>query len=234
MDNFKGRSLIKDDFDLLKHTAFFAKLKDSSIKDLFDNAYVKCYAKGNILFMQGDVAEAFYIVIDGWVKIFRNSEDGQEVVIAVFSNGDIFAEASIFGEGKYPVSAEVVEDAKLLVVPAKSFLNKLRNNPDLCIEMFAAMSRHLRFMVSQMEQIGSRSAPQRLANFICTLACIEGNKFIANLPHDKSLVAGRLGMQPETLSRSFSKLKPFGVKVEGQKIIIDNLQELKEFAGINF
>ncbi|MGD9638338.1 MAG: Crp/Fnr family transcriptional regulator [Alphaproteobacteria bacterium] len=226
-----GRDLINADFELLKNTSFFSKLKDESIKDLFNGAYVKCYSKGQLLFLQGDMAEAFYIVIDGWVKLFRNSEDGQEVVIAAFSHGDIFAEAAIFGEGKYPVSASIIEDAKLLVVPRKIFLERLKNNSELCFEIFASMSKHLRFMVSHMEQMGTRSAPQRLAGFLCNLAQDENGKIIANLPHDKSLIAARLGMQPETLSRSFAKLKSMGVEVDGLKIIINSLLKLKDFAG---
>ena len=76
-----GRELVNTDFEILRNTGFFSKLKEASLKDLFYGAYVKCYTKGQILFIQDDVADAFYIVIDGWVKLFRNSEDGQEVVI---------------------------------------------------------------------------------------------------------------------------------------------------------
>ena len=223
-----GRALIASDYELLKHTPFFSGINEEAVKTLFSEAYVKCFSRNHILFMQGDDADAFYAILDGWVKLFRNSADGQETVIAAFSRGDLFAEAAIFGSKIYPVSASVVEDTKLLVVPAAPFIKRLKENSEMSFKIMGAMSQMLRYLVMQMEQIGSRSAPQRLASFLVGLSTQECGRAIINLPHDKSLIAARLGMQPETLSRAFAKLKPMGVLSKGATIEIRNIEALKE------
>ena len=50
-----------------------------------------------------------------------------------------------------------------------------------------------------------------------------------NLPYDKTLIAGRLGLQPESLSRAFAKLKQIGVSIEQNIAIIDDIGKLRRY-----
>ena len=53
---------------------------------------------------------------------------------------------------------------------------------------------------------------------------------MVTLPYDKFLIAGRLGMKPESLSRSFSKLKTVGVRINRNHAEIDNIDRLRQFS----
>jgi CRP-like cAMP-binding protein len=81
---------------------------DEAVRKIIGNRGPKSYDKGAMLFQQGDKATAFFLILDGWVKLFRMNPEGLEAVIGVFSRGECFAEAAMFLGGRYPVSAEIV------------------------------------------------------------------------------------------------------------------------------
>ncbi len=194
---------------------------------LLADAWIQCFARNAVLFLQDDPASRFYVVIDGWVKLFRTSEEGEESIIAVFGGGESFAEAAIFDSGIYPVSAAVVDDSRLLVVPAKSFLGELSQHGEYAFNIMASMSRHLHRLIYQVEQLTLRSSTERVAEFLLKLCPRTEGAANVRLPLDKALIAGRLGMQPETLSRSLAKLRRFGVESKGAEVTIPDIAALR-------
>jgi CRP-like cAMP-binding protein len=217
------------DFGRLAQTPIFARLPLPRLESLLFDAVVKSYGRGEILFFQNEPANCFFFVLDGWIKIFRLTEQGEESVIHVFTRGDSFAEAAIFECGTFPVTAQAAEDSRVLAIMAAPFIAKLRNEPDLCLNIMASMSRHLRSLVSQLEQLTTKSSVQRLAQFLVHMAPDGSATAEIRLPVDKSLIAGRLGMQPETLSRSLSKLRTMGVLTQQNMVTIEDIGVLRDF-----
>jgi hypothetical protein len=81
-------------------------------------------------------------------------------------------------------------------------------------------------MAQRVEQLTAQSATQRVAEFLTSLApCTEGPCTIA-LPYDKSVIAGRLGLKPESLSRIFAKLRSIGVDVRASHVIVSEMARL--------
>ncbi|MDP6833189.1 MAG: Crp/Fnr family transcriptional regulator [Alphaproteobacteria bacterium] len=226
-ETFERRTGIRSsDYDQLKQIPLFAGMGDDGIKMLLLDATVRRYPHGTSLFMQGEQADRFFIILDGWVKGFRQAPDGHESVIAVFGPGESFAEAAMFVSGNFPISAEIAADARLLVIPRSGMLKQLRDDPDIALKMLASMSRRLRGFVQQVEQLTVKSATQRLASFLEKLVDVEEGPDEFELPLDKMLIAGRLGMQPETLSRALSKLRSIGVATEGHRVIVKDVAAL--------
>ncbi|MEM7221832.1 MAG: Crp/Fnr family transcriptional regulator [Pseudomonadota bacterium] len=219
--------LSNQDAEILARLPLLAGLSADSVQDLLRDAAVQTYDRGTLLFVQDDPATRFFVILDGWVKLFRNSESGDESVIAVFTRGESFAEAAIFGDSRYPVSATVVEDSRLLVVPAMHFLRRLSENGDYALKMMASMSRHLRQLVTQVEQLTLNSSAERLAAFLLKLSPRDDGAVVIRLPFDKSLIAGRLGMQPETFSRSLNKLRGLGVECKGPLVSVADVAALR-------
>jgi CRP-like cAMP-binding protein len=215
------------DLALIGRVPLFAGLGASSLADLLAEAVVRRFSRNTLLFVEGEPADQFYVVLDGWVRLYRQTTDGRESVIALLACGESFAEALMFLGGRFPVSAGVVEDARLLVVPAKSFRRALRNDNELCFKMMASMALHLRRLVSQVEQLTVRSSSERVAQFLLKLARDGAESAIVHLPYDKGLIAARLGMQPETLSRALAKLRPLGVETRGSRVTIRDVAALR-------
>ncbi len=187
------------------------------------------YHKGGLIFQQGDPADAFFLILDGWVKVFRHSLNGEEIVLNVFTRGETFAEIAMFAHGNYPASAEVVDEARIIRISAHLMIDRIRNDPKLAINMLASMSNHMRRLVEQIEQLKGLSGPQRLAAFLLRQCDSDEGTAVVRLPYDKFLIAGRLGMKPESLSRALMKLRSLGVRSEQNKVIISDVEALFDF-----
>lgn len=217
------------DWETIRRSPLFSSLSRDALENLLTGTSVQEAPAQTILFLQGDNADRFYAVLGGWVKLSRTGADGEETVINILAAGETFAEAAMFDSGRFPVTAEVMSASRLLRVPAKTFLTELSENSNLSLSILASMSRHLRYLVQQVEQLHAKSAPQRVGNFLLLLSPKMDQPERIQLPYDKSLVAARLGMTPETFSRALVKLRPFGVQTDGHDIVLREPVALHRF-----
>jgi CRP/FNR family transcriptional regulator, dissimilatory nitrate respiration regulator len=220
------------DWSIIRWTAFFKAMPAEEALSLTGDRKPQVYDKGVTLFRQGEPASAFFVVLSGWVKLYRITPDGLEVVINVFTTGDTFAEAAMFLGGRYPAFAETVSRARLLRIEASVFRARILEKPELALCMLASASRHLKSLISQIEQIKVRSAPQRIAEFLIgALPQGEGGPAAIEFPFEKNLLANRLGMKPESFSRALAKLKSYGVTVDKDTVIVADPAKLQDFAN---
>ncbi|MEZ5767744.1 MAG: Crp/Fnr family transcriptional regulator [Paracoccaceae bacterium] len=183
--------------------------------------------RGATIFSQDDPADAIYIVLDGWVKLFRIASSGTEAVVGVFTRGHSFGEAVALRKARYPVFAEAVTDGTLMRLDARELLKRTRL-PEVAIAMLTATYAHLHNFVAQIEQLKARTGPQRVAEFLLELTQSPVGSCSVELPYDKVLIAGRLGMKPESLSRAFTKLREQGVRIQQNSAEIDDVEGLRD------
>lgn len=201
------------------------------VTSLLAGAAVHEFDRNSTIFLQGERARAIYIVAEGWVKLYRISPNGSEAVVAVFTKGSSFGEGVAFRHDNYPVTAEAATDCKLLTIPADAIINLIRESPETAISILSSAFVHLHSLVAQVEQLKARTGAQRVAEFLLELAsCAEGACEVT-LPYDKALIAGRLGLKPESLSRAFAKLRDYGVTVKLNHATIGDLAKLRELAN---
>ncbi|MEZ5840946.1 MAG: Crp/Fnr family transcriptional regulator [Hyphomicrobiales bacterium] len=217
------------DVEVILGTAIFGGLTAENLDRLLEDAVVRTVNRGETLFLQGDPADAFYVMLDGWVKIYRMTPAGEEAVVGVFTRGQSFAEAAAFTKGSFPASGEAVTDGRVLIVAARHLFDRITASPEIGLSMLASTSVHLHMLVRQIEQLKAHTGAQRVAEFLLQLcSALTGNCTI-ELPYDKALIAGRLGMKPESLSRAFQRLKEFGVRIDQNKAAIRDIGALRDF-----
>jgi CRP/FNR family transcriptional regulator, dissimilatory nitrate respiration regulator len=224
---FRQLGLEAEDTALIRELPLFAGIKDDQLARLLVGAAVGRYDRNTVLFIEGEPATRFYVVLDGWIRLFRETQDGQDSTIAVFGRGESIAEAVMLDLGSYPVSGSVVARARLLTIPRGDFIEQLRQSPELALNLLASMSRHLRRLIQQVEQLTSRSSVERVADFLLRLCPAGDRQAEIELPLDKVLIAARLGMQPETLSRSLRRLRAAGVETSGSRVVINDVRRLR-------
>ncbi|PLX37833.1 MAG: cyclic nucleotide-binding protein [Hyphomicrobiales bacterium] len=215
------------DFETVQKSTVFSGVDEESLQELLRGAAVRSYERGQMIFVQGDPADAFFVVLEGWLKIFRVRESGEEIVIHVFSRGDSIAEAAAFTSGLYPASCEAVSDCRVLRVPADRLLDRIRRVPDIAIAMLASTSMHLHSLIREIEEIRGMSGTQRVAQFLLSLGDEANGQMIVRMPFEKNLIANRLAMTPYSLSRAFSKLRDFGVRIDHSTAEISDVSALR-------
>lgn len=223
-------NLDPNDLKIIKQTPLLGGLSEDALSLLVRDASVFRYDQGYVLFTQGEPADAFYVVLQGWIKVYRLTSAGAEAVVGIFTKGQSFAEAAAISGNVYPASGEAVTDIRVLKLSAKRLYERIREAPDIGLAMLASTSQHLHLLVRQIETLKAHTGAQRIAEFLLELAPVQNGSCVVELPYDKVLIAARLGMKPESLSRAFHKLKLFGVEIKQRSAEIRSMRELRELA----
>ncbi len=222
-------SISNEDMLRLRALPLFSGLPEDMIQRLIGNAIVRTHPRGTVLFVQGDPSTHFFVIFSGWVKLYRLSEKGDEAIVEIFGTGESFAEGAMHGAGKYPVFAETVSECRLLEIPTDAFRNMIKSAPELAINMLGSMAIRLKSFVRRTEQSHTKSAAQRVASFLLKFCPADRSAATIHLPYDKMLIAGRLGMKPETFSRAMAKLREVGTQTEGHDVHVSDVEALREF-----
>ena len=220
----------------LRRAYLFADMPDQYLQTLIQGMHEVHLNPGDVLFRHGQPAERFFFLRDGLVKLFRLSPEGDEKIIELMQPGQTFAEAVMFmgTHGRYPVSAEAVSESRLYAIEQKVFLNLLRESHEASFGLLASLSRRLHMLVNQIESLTLQNATYRLVAYL-----------LEQIPRDvktspevqlttpKGVIASRLAIQPETLSRILAKLRSRElIEVHGNHITVRNVQALRDLVHL--
>ncbi|WP_348541145.1 Crp/Fnr family transcriptional regulator [Thalassococcus arenae] len=186
--------------------------------------------RGETIFLHGERASAIYIVLEGWVKLYRIAPNGNEAVVAVMTQGQSFGEAVALQRLPFPVSSEAVTDAEIMSIETSHFRAAIQEHPEMALSVLGGAYAHLHRLVTEIEDLKARTGAQRVAEFLLDLCNVDEGGCMVTLPYDKVLIAGRLGMKPESLSRAFAKLRSVGVRVQKAHAVIEKVEALRAYA----
>ena len=132
--------------------SLFANLLPKDMAKFTDAAQIKRYKKGEFLYSAGERAEFFYIICSGWLKLFRITNEGKEIILAMLTRNSVTGENAIFEEGRFTSSVQVVEDAQIWVIPFSLLKEQLQANNQLALNMLASLVQYQRRHEMQQEQ----------------------------------------------------------------------------------
>src|SRR5205085_4111648 len=141
----------------LRSVPLFASLDDEAARALRDLLEVRALPAGTVLFNAGDAGDAMYLIEDGRVRIFIIDEDKNEVTLTELAQGDFFGEMAIVDGKPRSASAAVSAPARLAVLKRDDFINFIRRNPEVALEMVSAISQRLRRTDELLRQRASRN-----------------------------------------------------------------------------
>ena len=219
------------DMATVRRATLFQGFSESALGTMLAGAAVRRAPRGTVLFVQDEPADRFYLVLDGWVKLYRTTPGGVVSVIHVVARGETFAEAAMFASGRFPVTAEAASDCRLVAIGRAAFTRALEMDPSAVMSTLAALSMRLRSQVQEIEQRQVQPSAQRVASFLLRLCPPDASRVSFELPFEKGLIARRLGMKPETLSRALSKLREVGVRTQGATVTVTAVDALDAFCG---
>ncbi|MBN1781854.1 Crp/Fnr family transcriptional regulator [bacterium] len=193
-------------FSLIGQSDFFRSLNEAHRKQLAAICLSRTLKKREILFLEGDRGSALYLCARGAVQLYKQAQDGQEIVIKVVRPGELFAEAILFEKDRYPVSAVALENSLVYMLPRMQF-DCLLEDRDFRRDFMANIMGKLRYLTEQVQALTAFDVETRLFRFLDNQ--YEGKKTF-KITLSKKDVAAAIGTTPETLSRLLLRLKEEG------------------------
>ncbi len=216
----------------LRQNHLFSSLNDEQMVRLCGAITPRFLAQGEHLFEEGSGAEEFYLLNSGQMKLYRLSPTGQEKVIDIIRPGHTFAEALMFRDiPTYPVNAQALAKAELFAIKNKVFMDILRESVDLCFSVMADISMRLKRHLNEIDALTLQNASLRVVNYLGhMIPAGDSDASQITLPAAKNIVASRLSITPETLSRILNTLTSKGlISVEGLQITVHDVDGLRAY-----
>ncbi|MFA7693112.1 MAG: Crp/Fnr family transcriptional regulator [Candidatus Hydrogenedentes bacterium] len=215
----------------LSACSLFEELPLDMIREVASLCSVRIYEAGELLFREGQIADGFYIIGEGQVKICRYGADGREQILHILSGVEPCGEVAVFEGGVYPATAESLVASQILYFRRSDFQMLAEKQPDLLFNMLAILSRRLRRFVEMIDDLSLKEVSTRLARHLLELSEESDNADEFELTTTKTLLAARLGTVAETLSRTLTRMQRRGIiLMKGRRIELTNKSLLHDLA----
>jgi len=194
-----------DNAEILAGCAFFSQVDAASRKRLVRMAVRREYKKSETIFREGDPAPGVFVVGSGLVRVFKLAPSGKEHVLHLAGPGTTFAEVAVLGNFPCPAFAEALEETACLLLPVGPFMQALRDDHQLSLQILSSMGMWVKSLVSLLEDIVLRDAAGRVAGYLLQAQAEQGAAI--SLPGLKRHIASHLNLTSETLSRTLRQLR---------------------------
>lgn len=177
------------------------------------------------LFRRGQSCRQIFILLDGDIKLSIPFEQGQEKVIEFLSPGDAFGESALLPGRLWLADAQALGACELLAFDSDDVRAAIVRVPPFAEQLLTNLSLRFESLFRDIESVSLRTAAQRVAEYLLRQPRI-GNQ--AHFPFHKRAIASKLGLQPETFSRSLQQLAADGlISVRGVQVVIHDLSKLQ-------
>ncbi len=198
-----------DRLQILKKSLFFSSLSEPSLKEISRFFNEEKYQRDDYIFFEGDLPEWLHIVMEGRVKLLKHSDTGKDIILQIYSPGDMFGEVSLFDRKPYASSAQAMEPSVLLKMPRKDFFLFVGRHPFVATEMIVELGRQLGDAQSTIKSLAVDRVEQRIAQILLKLAnkvgISEKGGIMINLPLTRQDLADMAGTTVETAIRVMSR-----------------------------
>ena len=215
--------------DELHRHPLFGGLDHEQLTQLLETAQVIQLEEGQHLFQCRQPARQFFMVRSGTIRLYLSTPDGAEKVVHLIYAGQTFAEAITFMEGQvYPVNASALNACEVLAFSNNTYRTLLQGSTDTCFRLMADMSTWLKRQLGDIDALTLQNATLRFTNYLLhQIPAGTEHEATIKLGAPKHVIASRLSIQPESLSRILRNLQ-----LEGHITVEDNLIHIKDISTL--
>jgi CRP-like cAMP-binding protein len=123
---------------------------------------------GTFLYMQGDEASAFYLLVDGSVKLAQVTLEGQEIILRYAAPGEVFGLIALLTEQTYPVSAFAVNNSQVWVWQRSDMQALISQLPVIAINALQILSGRVREFQDRIRELSTERVERRIARALHT------------------------------------------------------------------
>ena len=206
-----------------------ASVDNKTLESLSDESSTDVYKKKQIVYKQGNYPHYLFYVLKGKVKTFKTHEDGKDLVIDLYNEGDFFGYTALLENSAYTETAEATEETELAQIPKKEFETLLNSNPAIARKLIALLSKNIVAKESQLLGIAYNTLRKKVAGaLVAMLKKYHVNKnepFVIESSREE--LATIAGTATESLIRTLSDFKSENlIDIRSGKIVIEDEKRL--------
>lgn len=218
----------------IRKTTIFSSLTNAELANISKMIQTINFRKKEAIFSENSQMTDIYLVKNGIIKVYKSVQDGRQQILRLCGLGDILGLDSIFSKHYYN-TAKAVVDSTVCRIPKDDFLDFIYSNKNLSVKLLQATSKELAFSQSQIFNLGTRTAKERIADFLLYVYnsqcdCDANTKKIT-LPISRQEISELLGIKQETAVRILTQLKIANlIQIKGREITLINPAALEKIA----
>lgn len=218
----------------LANVPLFRELPAADIQRIASKTTVIDAPRGTVLLHRGDPCHGMHVIVYGRIALTLQSPQGGEKVVELMGPGQSFGEALMFIEAPYLISAEALDDAKLLHVARESVLAEIDRDPRFARRILGGLSQRLHQLMIDVESYSLRSGTQRVIGYLLRDSSENhaANAMVTTLHAAKGVIASRLNLTQEHFSRILHQLIEEGlIEVSKREVRILDIRRLRAHEG---
>ncbi|NLH83628.1 MAG: helix-turn-helix domain-containing protein [Phyllobacteriaceae bacterium] len=207
-------------------SAVLSKANRNTISILGESSRIITYFPDEPIVMEGDSPQELFLIIDGIVALGAHHHE-RETILSLMERGSFLLLQAVITKHVYLQSAKAITRATLLAIPATKFRAAIASDPALAMATMSIIASDHRDSIRDLKNMKLRSSSERLANWILENTQIDGH---LELKVNKQLLADKLGMTSESLSRCLRLLQSFGITNKRHSLVVNDEPLLRKFA----
>jgi len=222
---------------LLSRTQLFGDLDHDTLARLGDRAVERTYRRGQLVCHEGDTGDALFVVVEGLIKVFVTSEDGEEMVLVTLRPPETFGELALIDGRARSASAEALEHSSVLALTRPTLIDLMASNPALVESLLRSLGAVVRRLTEQAADLVFLDLHGRVAKLLLGLAQERGETTeagtVLDLHMTQSDLAGMVGGSRQSVNQILRTFARRGyLELHGRQVVLKQPELLRRRASL--
>ncbi len=220
-----------DPIALLRRSSLLGTLDEEDLIRLAQRSRLRRYRRGQVLFTEGDPADAVTLVAEGRLKVLVIADDGREHVVNIAEVGDTIGELALADAGPRSATVEALDEAVVMVVDRVVVEEMIRERPVVAQKLLRAPGAHVRRLTGQNADLVFLDLRRRVAKLLL-YRMHQTKHSVIELGLNQTEIATMLGGSRQSVNQALREFEKRGwILSEGSTITIQDAERLRRYAG---
>jgi len=209
-----------------------SETSQEKLKHFFSRYKLLQHGKRELILQAKDSTTSVFFILSGYIRVYKILEQGEELTLSILKPKEFFPMTFRIFESANPYFLEAITELTYFSAPKKAFLEFMKEEPQLYIELTAGLLVRLDGVMSRMEYLLFSNAYTKVATTLLVCAKrfgeIQKGMTYIKVPLTHRDIATMVGLTRETTSLEMKKLENDGYIVKiGRNLAIQNIKSLQ-------
>jgi CRP-like cAMP-binding protein len=139
------------------------------LESLTTDRDVNKYRKKQTVYNEGNRAARLFFIVKGKVKTFKSNDDGKELVVGLYTEGDFLGYVALLEGSSYKETAEAMEDSELAIIPKTDFDELMNSNPQVAQKFIQLLAKNVADKEEHLLGLAYNSLRKKVADALMSL-----------------------------------------------------------------